>query len=496
MSLKKIIFLVLAGATLIGTAITTMILTEQTKTKKKNPTSTLSIWVTEGTSEQYDGLIAGFRKAHPDFAGTKIDVRVFPESEQYHDILLSTLSEDKWPDIFMLDAGRDEILEDKIEPIPSEVLSFGNFEKEYDDLFLPLIVTTGKDKNIKTFLRWVPLGYETLWVYYNKSLISNLPKTWNELELSYSQMKDPILPSNLGGNSTFTKNGTDIVGQFLLMSGNNTYREFASSNIPTLAGYLSFSEIAVGWSETVSTAGTDWVELVDNDGNPIVLPEKSIQGEWSQSGISLRTLEMASKGKTPAPNTLDLFIEGKIQLVFWYPSMIRELEYAQKRVWEKAKIGLVFTEPLLKNELTKSEPLLAKYTYFWLSKQARNVEMSVAFLQYLLSEEAQGIYLKSFPTKIAARKSYHKWQLGTPLSLIFAKTRIDAFLPTLERIPTLYTYGRYDRFRTITDDYIDRADKIDKNNFVTDNLVKLGCEIDTVLQKKLTKQCENLNLLK
>ena len=43
----------------------------------------------------------------------------------------------------MVDAGADDILEKKLEPIPEDIIDFSNFEKEYEDIYLSLISSTG-----------------------------------------------------------------------------------------------------------------------------------------------------------------------------------------------------------------------------------------------------------------------------------------------------------------------------------------------------------------
>ena len=67
------------------------------------------------------------------------------------------MSEGTGPDVFMVGAGTDVVLESKIEPIPESVINFSNFEKEYDDVFLPLIVSSGSKDTFTRYLMGVPL---------------------------------------------------------------------------------------------------------------------------------------------------------------------------------------------------------------------------------------------------------------------------------------------------------------------------------------------------
>jgi hypothetical protein len=54
------------------------------------------------------------------------------------------------------------MIESRIEPIPSDVLDFADFEKRYDDIFLPLLVSSGTEDKTTTYLMGVPLGFETM----------------------------------------------------------------------------------------------------------------------------------------------------------------------------------------------------------------------------------------------------------------------------------------------------------------------------------------------
>ncbi len=53
----------------------------------------------------------------------------------------------------MLHSGEDAILESQIEPIPSDVVDFSDFDKRYDDIFQGLLSHTGSGKGRTTALR-------------------------------------------------------------------------------------------------------------------------------------------------------------------------------------------------------------------------------------------------------------------------------------------------------------------------------------------------------
>ena len=53
----------------------------------------------------------------------------------------------------MLHSGEDAILESQIEPIPSDILDFSDFDKRYDDIFQGLLTSTGSNKDMTTTLK-------------------------------------------------------------------------------------------------------------------------------------------------------------------------------------------------------------------------------------------------------------------------------------------------------------------------------------------------------
>lgn len=62
------------------------------------------------------------------------------------------MSDGTSPDIFMLGSGEDVVLQAKAEPIPNTVINFSNFDKDYDDIFLDLITTSGAKDPSERFL--------------------------------------------------------------------------------------------------------------------------------------------------------------------------------------------------------------------------------------------------------------------------------------------------------------------------------------------------------
>ena len=211
MSPKKILFFTIVWIIFISIIIAVAYVSGQKK-QTNTAQGSIKIWITDGTSESYAPLIEWFKKYAKEYAKTEIIVeKQTNDADRYRTILLSTLIEWSGPDIFMLHSWEDAILETKIEPITSDFLDFSDFDKKYDDIFQDLLVSSGSWRNKKIALLWVPLGYETLGVFYNKSLMREVPKTWNDLENLYKTNEVDIHMSNIGLSPTYTPNMVDIL---------------------------------------------------------------------------------------------------------------------------------------------------------------------------------------------------------------------------------------------------------------------------------------------
>ena len=122
-------------------------------TKVTSLSGSLSIWLIGDTTEGYDTLKEGFKTFAPEYKNIDITFRKFSDTASYQKILLSTLADGNGPDIFMVEAGADTILKEKLEPIPSEYIQIGDFEKRFDDLFLPLLESSGSTDAPMIYIR-------------------------------------------------------------------------------------------------------------------------------------------------------------------------------------------------------------------------------------------------------------------------------------------------------------------------------------------------------
>jgi maltose-binding protein MalE len=432
-------------------------ISKQSKSKISGPSS-LKIWITEGTSDSYKPLIEGFKKYAPEYNNTEFIIeKQTSDADRYRTLLLSTLTERSGPDIFMLHSGEDAILETKIEPIPSDLLDFSDFDKRYDDLFQWLLSSTLSWGDKISTLKWVPLGYETLGVFYNKSLIREVPKTWNDLEILYTQSTNGIFPSNLGLGPTYTPNMVDVVPLWFIDAWAMSYTD-VSSGKNGLQSYLKYGSLKIG------------------------------NESWDTSIITANTMEQNKSSMLEKKNnTLDMFMQWNIALVIGYPSLVLELEKSAKRVGSSID-GVILTDRLPQTRV-QSASNLWRYSYFGISKRSENGLASIKFLEYLMTPEAQRLYMQEYPYIIPAQVEFYTTAEKNPLSKTFARTKLASFIPNIGEKISVFEYGLKSRFERYIREGIDSSDNPNIDH-ITDTISRdISCEIKSSIEWSSSWDC-------
>lgn len=462
MSQKKIIFLAIIGL-LVLMLIWAMSYISKSKKTTKN-TESLKIWITEWTTESYDAIIEWFKKYAPEYEKTTITIeKQTSDADRYRTLLLSTLTEWSGPDIFMLKSGEDAILETKIEWMPSSIIDFSSFDKRYDDLFQWLIQEEWEWKEKQTLLKWVPLWYETLWIFYNKALLREVPKTWNALENLYQNGNQWKYPSNLGLSPMYTPNMVDILPLWINSSQKSDYKNMTSEWSTGLKDYLSFADLKVQnnteWGENIETTDTN------------------------------NLISQIPKMREEKITTLDLFMRGEIAMVIWYPSLILELEKSSKRAGNNSTSAVILTEriPQSGERINKNT---ARYNYFGISKLTQNPNISIKFMEYLMTPEAERLYMEAYPYMIPAQSEFYDSIWNTSLSTTLSRAKIAPFIPKIGDSLSVFQYWLKSRFERYLREEIDNSWIIDTNEVLTKISQSIICEIGTSLGEKTSGDCQ------
>lgn len=458
MSPRKLIFIAIVTLFVLWLLYGVWKLNNAEPKKNISLTGSLSIWILSDTTEGYESIKEGFYEYAPEYQNASIAFRKFSDYSSYQKILLSALADQNWPDIFMVEAGSDSILEEKVEPIPEAYIDISDFDKRFEDIFLPLVVTNTGSDIMSRSLRWIPLWYETLGIYYNKSLLLTVPKTWNEVAMMYQDgSRWDIYPTNIGMSPRYTPHASDIIALLLAQSGDASYQDMDASD-DILSEYLAYGTTPL---MTLTDDGVTWWSLSDNG--------ESLDTEWL--------------------TTIDMFIRGKISFIVWYPSTVDIIEDAKKRAWVEAVNSIILTDKIPQDSIGATPVNIARYRYFWLSKSTKNPDLWAKFLNYLLTEDAQSRYIQSFPGYIPAQRAFYETSRNTALSNIFSRTKLDSFIPALGEQLVVFDYGDRVQFEQFLLDNIDRNSKIDKNNILSTLSARIQCSVVSVSGQQEWSKC-------
>lgn len=404
MSKNKIIFAVIWLVSVILLLILVSIITSSWGKKSANTSSVkeFSVWVVGDETAWFSDIITWFKQRFPQYKTTDIKFTKFSSYEDYERTLLMVMADGGWPDMFVVNNNWWDLLESKIYALSDTIINIDDFEKRYNKAFDDLVIKN-KEKNekwediVKSYLKWIPLWYETLWVFYNWRLLKNVPLTWSDLddEISSSSGSSDYSTVALWLSLKYIFNSWDIFSALLLQNWITSYKDLTSQNaLKTLKAYESY-----------------W-----NDPNNNILSFKD---------------EMDSLGFT----SVDLFVRWKVWMIIGYPSLIKEIELAIKRSGWNSSLNERFLRSSVLPQISskwKDEKIWAtniiNYNYLAVSKISQNKNMAFDFLSYLSRQEAQEKYLKVFPYYLPSQKALEQDRLQQDLSKSFDRIKYSSFL--------------------------------------------------------------------
>jgi ABC-type glycerol-3-phosphate transport system substrate-binding protein len=461
MASRKILFFAIIGLLIVWALLALLRLSKSTEEEQAKVVESISIWVVWWVSDDYTNILEWARETIPEIKDARFDIRVFPNYESYRDVLLSTLASDGGPDIFMIEAGTDDVLASKSISIPGRFLDLSDYEKRYEDIFLDLLETEGAWKEQTRALKWVSLWYETLGIFYHKSLFPVVPKTWNEIDALYkTEGGISFFPVNIGMWPSYTPSATDIIALFFARDGVGETKAIKDAD-NALTNYISYANTAIS------------APIVDmnTEGSPAILASE--KDNLDNAGLS----------------TLDLFIRGRVGMVIGFPSTIRDIEKAQKRAEGDILDDLILTERIPADSLSEKRINLARYSYLAISRNTKNPIVSARLLSYLMTPTALEKIREVFPYLISPDRAIMATQGNTSLSTIFWRTRLDAFLPLWWEQLFIYQYWLKREYENIFRDYIDRSAKIDISTILTRIQRSIECKIESSSGMTLSSKC-------
>lgn len=317
--------------------------------------------------ENFDAtsFVSSFKDLHPTYKNKNIDIQVFPSYEDYTLALTSGIATNNAPDIFVMNNNeKNSVFLWQIVWLSSSKVNPNDFRRVYKNLFIEdLIDSYTVDWSTAEQVIWIPVWYEVLWIYYNKTYVrsadveslASLSNKIAELKQRYAS----VIPIWLW-NWTTVYDSSDILTQFFMLAWANDFRDLNWNALKEwISSYLSY------WDVT-------WYN-------------------WYNSRFN----ELKTKNK----NNVYLFVQWETYMIVGYPSMINRI----KEEWGFSKNFLEVAP--FPHYLSGWWKTLAHYYYFVINKDSPNRDFANDFLAYLASDNGASNFLSYIPYQLPALQS-------------------------------------------------------------------------------------------
>jgi ABC-type glycerol-3-phosphate transport system substrate-binding protein len=354
----------------------------------------------------FSDIIEGFKKSvAKEYSNLTIRFTNFGTYADYEKNLLNVIADGNSPDIFLVPSDGGKLLESKTDFLPESVIDINDFAKRFPQ-FDDLIVRekqTDDAKDLVQYLKGVPLGYESLGLFYNLKLVrQRIPTLWADLDQkiqsSDSGAGDEEKPQysliGLGLGSRYIPDAPDIFALFLAQNKLSSIDKLDdSAAVSALDTYRAYAQ-------------------AENGGISHLVPE-------------MNDLHLTA---------VDMFVRGKIGILVGYPSLLREIAFAMKRSGSTS-----FSSSMLRTseipQITdngQNAVNLMRYCTFAVSKNAKNSLLAARFVAYLSTKEAQESFMKHYPYYLSALQELEEKQIGEPIlpegTISFKNAKYGAFI--------------------------------------------------------------------
>lgn len=379
MNNRKLIFWII-GAVLVVWLLIFLIVAKSNQGTKRVATSSwdFQIWTVWDSSTKFDEFLSSFKSANRSFANVNYSVINFSNYKDYSLALNSAVIKWKYPDIFVLNNNETSLFEDKVLAISNSDIDIHNFRKEYKPIFSKdLIVNVWEWEEKQSFLKWIPVGYETLWIFYNKRFrlkpsdfvsISSLQSAIIKVEKLW------VVPIAIWNWSTIL-NSPDLLAQQFLLNKIDSLEKADNAKIrQTLSEYTAY-----------------WVW--ENNYNSLFQENKS---------------------------NVELFIDKEVAAIVTYPRVIEKLQSS----WFSNNFLAAAAYP---HSYSWDGPSLANYNFFAINKDTKQKNVALALLSYLNSDDWAKTYLEKFKYYLPAKLKLEDKLATTKISNFYDNIELRDF---------------------------------------------------------------------
>lgn len=376
MNKNKLIFAIIWALLLIWILFVALTLKKDTWWTKESKTGwDFTIWMLWDNLENSKLVTENFIKVYPEYSNKNIIVESFSSYDDYSYSLVSAITSGKAPDIFVLNNNeKNSIYSNQVVWIDPAIINPNDFRKKFKWVFSDdLIVTSWNEEDSQEFLKWIPVWYETLWIFYNRRYVKNSELSslsgLNNVVAELKDKKPNLIPIWIWNGSTVLW-VEDIITQFFMLE--------------------------------------DWIKwLSDVSGWKLKQSLASYFLYWDVSwynGYDSRFLELSNMKES----SVDLFSKWETFMVVWYPKLINEI--AEK--WFSKNFLLATSFPHYYSWWWKT---LLNYNYFAINKDSEEYTLATDFLSYLASDIWADDYLNHFKYFLPALLSLESEKLDSKI---------------------------------------------------------------------------------
>lgn len=283
---------------------------------KKEESATIKYWGLWESAATMNQIISDYKKIKPN-----VDIIYEKKSpQQYRETLVNQIQSGKGPDIFRFHNTWTPVLENILDPVPSDVVSASEFKKN----FYPVVISNLRNSQ-KQFVG-VPLEIDGLGLYWNEDIfkaagITTPPTTWYQLaqiatKLTVRDQAGNIQTAGVAlGTASNVDHFSDILGLMLLQNGGDPklptnkasadaleyFTSFAKGENRTWEAALPSSTIAFVGGNLAMYFAPSWRAIEIKNANPLlkfkVVPVPQLEGgkvAWASywvEGVSAKSAQ-------------------------------------------------------------------------------------------------------------------------------------------------------------------------------------------------------------
>lgn len=390
MNKNKLVFLILWIWIVIIIFVLVSYLSNSSKNKVTTSTNALNIWILKDDVNKFNDFLKTFNSSNKNYANAKFNVVSFDNYWEYFVSLIWSFLSWKSPDIFVLNNSEWNFFDSQIVWIDPNDIKVDEFRKNYEMVFSNDLISSIDNWWQKIeYLKWVPLWYESLGLFYNFLYLR-----WKKLD-TWSYVNDVITELKTNNwvqtvlwlwNWSTVYDAADIITQFFLLDNKKSLKEADSTSVKNaLSSYFKFWDI--NWE--------NWYNYF------------------------LEDLKSNSK------NNLDLFSSWDLQIVVWYPRMLSEID----KKWFNKSFLRASSFPSYTDKVWK---VMVNYNYFVINKNTKDMPLSVELLKYFATSQWQKAYLDRFSFYLPSNLTLTKSRLDQNVMTWYYVKYKDFYNPNLE----------------------------------------------------------------